>query len=283
MIQVNGVELCTESFGDPTDPALLLIQGVGSSMDWWDDGLCARLAAGGRFVIRYDNRDTGRSVSYEPGAPQYSLTDLASDAVGLLDELGLATAHVVGVSMGGMIAQLVALDHPDRVASLTLVSTSPANPSAGEADLPGIANELLAFFDVPPPEDWSEREPAVEYIVGFSRALAGSGAPFDEAGTRALVNRVIDRTVDMESSMTNHDIVINGPERWRARLGEVTTPTLVIHGSDDPLFPLGHGQALAKDIPGAQLLTLDGVGHAELPPPTWAFVVPALLEHTSRR
>jgi pimeloyl-ACP methyl ester carboxylesterase len=125
-LTVRGVELCAETFGDPSAPPLLLIMGSGASMDWWEEDFCERLAAGGRFVVRYDHRDTGQSVTYPPGKPDYTGDDLMADAVGVLDALGLASAHVVGMSMGGALAQLVALDHPDRVASLTLISTSPA-------------------------------------------------------------------------------------------------------------------------------------------------------------
>src|SRR5918997_1219886 len=130
-IQTNGVTLAADSFGDPADPAILLIMGGGASMDWWEDEFCERLAAGPRFVIRYDHRDTGESASYEPGSPGYTGRDLVTDAVELLDAFGLASAHVVGLSMGGGIAQAMALDHPGRVASLTLMSTS-----AGGDDLP---------------------------------------------------------------------------------------------------------------------------------------------------
>src|SRR5436309_2177193 len=124
-VQVNGVDLCVETFGDPADPAILLIMGGGASMDWWEDEFCERLAAGLRFVIRYDHRDTGQSVGYEPGSPGYTSWDLVTDAVGLLDAFGLASAHIVGLSMGGGIAQTLALDYSSRVASLTLMSTSP--------------------------------------------------------------------------------------------------------------------------------------------------------------
>ena len=133
IVQANGVGLCIEAFGDPADPAILLISGATASMDWWEDEFCERLAAGPRFVVRYDNRDSGRSVAYEPGEPLYTGSDLVADAVGLLDTLGLARVHLVGISMGGGIAQHVALDHADRVASLTLISTTPsvrADPAA---------------------------------------------------------------------------------------------------------------------------------------------------------
>src|ERR671931_832466 len=125
MIEANGVELCTQPFGDPEDPPILLLMGTGASMLWWDAEFCRRLAEGGRFVIRYDHRDTGRSVTYEPGSPGYTGSDLVADAVGVLDAYGIPAAHVVGVSAGGALAQRLALDCPDRVLSLVLVSTSP--------------------------------------------------------------------------------------------------------------------------------------------------------------
>jgi pimeloyl-ACP methyl ester carboxylesterase len=154
IVLANGVELCVQTFGDPASPAILLIGGAASSMDWWEDQFCERLAAGRRFVIRYDLRDTGQSVSYEPGAPPYGGPDLVADAVGLLDALRVVRAHVVGISMGGGIAQHLALDHADRVASLTLISTSPGGPG-----LPPMSETLAAHFAEPPSEpDWSDRE-----------------------------------------------------------------------------------------------------------------------------
>lgn len=124
-VRANGVDLCAQTFGDTSDPPILLVAGTACSMDWWEDEFCERLAAGHRFVVRYDHRDTGRSVNYEPGAPPYTLRDLTADSVGVLDSFGLGRAHLAGMSMGGWISQLVALDYPDRVASLTLISTRP--------------------------------------------------------------------------------------------------------------------------------------------------------------
>jgi pimeloyl-ACP methyl ester carboxylesterase len=277
MVLANGVELCVQTFGDPESPAILLIGGAATSMDWWEEEFCERLASGPRFVIRYDLRDTGQSVSYERGAPQYGGPDLVTDAVGLLDALRLARAHVVGMSMGGGIAQRLALDHADRVASLTLIATSP-----GGADLPPMSDELRAWFEEPPPEpDWSDRQAVVDYIVEDLRQHAGT-LPFDEEEMRAFAGRIVDRTVNIASSMKNH-YLLEGDEPVGPRLGELTAPTLVLHGTEDPLFPYGHAEALAAEIPGARLLPLKGMGH-ELPPrPIWDQVVAAILDHTAER
>ena len=243
----------------------------------WEDEFCARLAAGPRFVIRYDQRDTGRSVAYEPGAPHYTSRDLVRDAVALLDTLGLARAHFAGMSMGGAICQVVALDHPERVASLTLISTSSSVP--GRSGLPPMSDELRAHFADPPAEpDWSDRAAVIEYLVEDERAYAATSRPFDEAGRRELAGRVYDRTVNIASSMKNH-FLIEGGDPWRERLGDIRAPTLVLHGSEDPLFRLGHAVALANEIPGAHLVTLEQTGH-ELPRRVWDVVVPAILEHT---
>jgi pimeloyl-ACP methyl ester carboxylesterase len=280
IVQANGVDLCVETFGDPTDAAILLIMGSSASMDWWEDEFCGRLAAGSRFVIRYDHRDTGRSVSYEPGAPEYTLRDLVADAVGVLDTFGVARAHPVGMSMGGAIAQLVALDHPGRVASLTLISTSAAAPGPDDPDLPAMSEETGAQFAAAAEPDWSDREAVIDYLVHLARVSASSERPFDEASFRDLAGRVFDRTVNIESSMTNHN-ALDGGVRWRERLGVLSAPTLVVHGTDDPVVPYGNGVTLARAIPGAQLLTLEQTGH-ELPQATWDALVPAILEHTSR-
>src|ERR671920_2125927 len=279
IIRANGVDLCVQTFGDRADPPILLTMGVGSSMDWWEDGFCERLAAGSRFVLRYDHRDTGRSVSYEPGAAPYSLRDLAEDAVGVLDAFGLESAHMVGMSVGGWIGQLVALDHPDRVASLTLISTSPT-AGASDPDLPEMSEELRAFFAEEAPEpDWSNRDAVIDYMTEGERPFAGS-RPFDEAAVREIAARAFDRTTNLASSITNHAGIDSG-DRWRERLGEVSVPTLVIHGTEDPMYPYGNAVALAKEIPGAQLLALEGVGHEVPPRALWDVVVPAILRHTA--
>jgi pimeloyl-ACP methyl ester carboxylesterase len=202
-VQANGVELCVETFGDPGDPAILLIMGAGASMLGWEEEFCVRLAAGPRFVIRCDHRDTGRSVHYEPGAPQYSMHDLVEDAVGVLDSCGLASAHLVGMSMGGGIGQLVALDHPERVASLTLISPS---PGPGDPDLPAMSEELRAHFAGAAVLDWSDRAAVIDYSAESARPYAGKSRPFDEAAWRDLARREFDRAANIESR-DNHFVI----------------------------------------------------------------------------
>jgi pimeloyl-ACP methyl ester carboxylesterase len=274
LLRTNGVDLCVQTFGDSGDPAILLIHGATTSMLGWEDEFCERLAAAPRFVIRYDHRDTGRSVSYEPGAPPYSLRDLTADAVGLLDTLDLESAHLVGRSMGGQIAMLAALDHPDRVASLTLVGSSPGGP-----DLPEMSEEFLAYTSGAGSLDWSDREAVIEYVIGLLRVFSGGSGHLDEAAMRDLVGRDVDRTRNVASSQINHFAMDVG-EPFRDRLGEIGAPTLVIHGDKDSLFPLGHALALEKEIPAAELLVLERTGH-ELPRAVWDIVVPAMLRHTS--
>ncbi len=275
----DEVQLHVEFFGDRADPALLLIGGATWSMDWWDEELCQLLAGRGRLVVRYDQRDTGRSTNYPPGSPGYTGTDLVSDAFAVLDGIGIDRAHVVGLSMGGGIAQRMAIENPDRVTTLALISTTPVD--AKIPNLPGPTPEILATFssDQPGP-DWSDREAAIDYVVEGERPFAGPGN-FDESKLRRLAGRVFDRTNDMEASMTNHFILDSGSDAGY-RLDQLAgVPTLVLHGTADPMFPFPHGRALEEHIPGARLIALDGVGH-ELPPPhTWDLVVNVLIQHTT--
>ena len=274
MIDADGVALCTEPFGDVADPPILLVMGIGASMLWWDEGFCRMLADGGRFVIRYDHRDTGRSVTYEPGHPTYNGADLVADAAGVLDAYGLPAAHIVGVSAGGAFAQLLALDFADRVLSLVLISTSPATP--GDRGLPPPTEEFGRFVATAE-VDWSDPESVIEYLVGYSRVLNGSERPFDEAASRELVRRDVERAHNI-AAVQNHD-ALSDDDRSHGPLSSIEVPTLVIHGTADPMFPLGHAEALAKEIPGATLLPLAGAGHG-VDQVDWHTIVPAILQHT---
>ena len=275
MIEANGVELCAEAFGDPRDPPILLIMGIGASMLWWEEGFCAMLADGGRFVIRYDHRDTGRSVTYEPGRPEYTGGDLVADAAGVLDAYELAAAHIVGVSAGGAFAQLLALDAPDRVLSLILISTSPAVPI--ERALPS-PTEAFGRFVSTAQVDWSDADSVIEYLVDYTRLLAGGERPFDEDAARDLVRRDIERARDF-AALQNHDLIADDGHE-RGPLSSIVVPTLVVHGTADPMFPAEHGEALAQEIPGARLLRLEGAGHG-VDRHDWEILVRAILEHTA--
>jgi pimeloyl-ACP methyl ester carboxylesterase len=232
------------------------------------------LADGGRFVVRYDHRDTGRSVAYEPGRPEYTGAALVADAAGVLDAYGIPAAHLVGVSAGGAFAQLLALDFPDRVLSLVVISTSPATP--GDRGLPPPTEEFGRFIATAE-VDWSDAESVIEYMVLYSRMLAGGQRPFDEARVRALVRRDVERARNF-AAVQNHDVL---PDDGRSPvpLSSIIVPTLVIHGTADPMFPVGHGEALADEIPGARLLTLEGAGHG-IDRADWDTAAGAILDHT---
>jgi pimeloyl-ACP methyl ester carboxylesterase len=270
LVRANGVDLCIETFGDPATPAILLIHGAAASMLWWEGELCERLAANGRYVIRFDNRDTGRSVSYPPGRPDYSMPDMAMDAIGILDLLGIERAHVIGTSMFGGIALILGVDHADRVASLTFLSSS-----TGADDLP----QSTVTFTAEDP-DPADRAAVVDYIVAFTRAYAGRSPYFDEGATRALVERDVARTHNMASALTNHYAIdFDGPAS--GGFADIAVPTLVVHGELDPVFPLPHAEALRDAVRGAELVVLPKTGH-ELPRPVWDVFVDALVRHTAR-
>ena len=279
LIKVNGVELCVETFGNPAHPPVLL---VGVTMLSWPDELRAALA--GRYVVRYDQRDAGQSTFVDPDAPAYDLRDLVTDASELLVALGLGRTHVVGMGVGGFIAQLLALDHPGQVASLTLVSTRPVAPGPADPDLPGHSAEMMEQMFGRPQPDWADRNSVVDYVTGSARLLSGSGG-FNEQDVRSAAGSVFDRAgrtpkAQRASHFGTMFATIDCQPRWRERLGEITAPTLVIHGDEDPFFPHGNGVALATEIPGATLLTLSGIGQG-VPRVTWPAVVDALLRHTS--
>lgn len=265
----------TEAFGEESDPAILLIMGATASMLWWPDELCESLAATGRYVIRYDNRDTGRTTTQPPGLPTFAIDDMADDAFAILDGYAIGRAHLVGMSLGGMIAQLAALKHPQRVLSLTLIGPSAFDED--DPDLPPIDPALLAHFATMGDLDWSNREAVIGFHVETWRISAGAGACFDEARARDLAEREYDRAIDPRSAM-NH-AMLGGGEAWRGRLREISTPALVIHGRNDPVLSLEHGRRLASGLPTARLVTLDA-GH-ELNAKDWARIVDEIRIHTA--
>ncbi|MFI7004484.1 alpha/beta fold hydrolase [Nocardia sp. NPDC050175] len=271
LVAVGDVDLCVTTFGDRGQPPVVL---PSTSRLCWEDQFCDRLAGAGRFVLRYDIRDTGRSTAYEPGSPGYRLRDLVSDLIGLLDVFELPRAHLVGFSVAGWICQLAALDYRDRVSALTLINTRPTAPGPADPDLPEHADRIIEFFTKAPAPDWSDRAAVLDYRVEQARILAGANG-FDEQLARRQATVMLDRTTNVAASVLNLAYADAG-DRWRERLGELTVPTLIAHGTDDPFFPYGNGQAMAREIPGAALLPLNGIGH-ELPATTWDQLLAALL------
>lgn len=281
LVPVGDIELCAQEFGEVGQPPVLLLSGAAASMDWWDDDLCAAIAGGGRLVVRYDHRDTGRSTTEAPGSPSYDAGQLDRDAHGLVEALGLGPVHLVGVSMGGGIAQSMAVRRPDLVASLTLMATSPAG-GVDRSTLPAVAPALAKRFANPPADpDWSDREQVVQWFVEGERAFAGS-TPLDEDRVRTIATTIFERSIDVAAG-GNHWLAEQGDDEGDIDIRRIAVPTLIVHGTDDPLFPLGHGEALVAAIPGARLLVVEGMGHQVPPHSAWAEVVPALLAHTAGR
>jgi pimeloyl-ACP methyl ester carboxylesterase len=286
--RLNGVDLAFQSFGDETAPAIVLVAGASSSMDWWDEAFCALLAAGDaasgpRRVVRYDLRDTGESETVALGEAAYTGDDLVDDLGALIEHLDAAPAHVVGLSMGGGLAMQLALRRPELLASIALMSTSPGGRTGQGDELPPPIPRLQAAFASmgAASGDDSDGSPVVvdpvAAIVDSERLFSGS-IPVDEERVARIGRAVLARTSSPRSS-ENHWALESGPGA-REDLESIAVPTLVVHGSEDPLFPLAHGERLAARIPGASLLVVPGMGHQNPPPPTWAQLVPALLAHT---
>lgn len=268
----DGAEIAAEVIGSAGHPVVLLVAGGESSMDWWRPEFCELIVGRGRCVVRYDQRGMGETTLGPPGARRDGLSVAVDDAIAVLDAAGASEAHWVGFSAGAWVAQLAALDHPDRVRALTLVSTSPTMFEA-DPDLPGATARMQAAWANPLPEpDWSDPNAVIEYLVEVDRDYAGD--VFDEAHDRAIWADTVRRSPGMHRDEGGADVIEPAP-RWRERLGEIRVPTTVVHGTADPVFPIENGEALARDIPGARFATIPGGGH-ELPPAAWQVVVEAV-------
>ena len=255
LIATNGVELWVETFGRSTDVAVVLISGADSPGSRWDLGLVDALAGGGFRVIRFDNRDCGLSTKIDPDE-LFTLDDMARDVVGLMDALTIDRAHLVGRSMGGMIGQLLALDHSERVRSLTLLISS---PGLGDERLPGPAAEFVERMAerqlAPPPKTRDER---IAYLVELFRLYAGTAFPFEEARLRAACAAEVDRVWYPESG---HSFAAWSTASRVDRLGDIAVPTLIVHGSDDPVVPVAHAHYMAATIPDNECWIIEGLGH----------------------
>lgn len=284
----NGIDVHYETFGAAADPALLLVMGLGGQLIAWDIEFCEGLVDRGFFVIRYDNRDVGLSTRFdgvsvdfigtitavmagEQVQAPYLLHDMAADAVGLLDVLGIGAAHVVGVSMGGMIAQTIAIEHPERVLSLTSIMST-----TGDQDVGQPTPEAMQVLMAAPPSD---REAAIEQSVRSSHAI-GSPDHFDEARTRERSAEAYDRAF-YPAGVGRQLVAILASGSRTERLRELDVPTLVIHGSADPLVTPSGGERTAETVPNAKLLVIDGMGH-DLPPVFWPQIIEAITNHAAQ-
>ena len=278
MVGTKDVDICTESFGGVSNPTVVLIMGASASMLWWPADFCCLLADRGLHVIRFDNRDTGRSTTYPPGQPGYVVDDLVDDIFRVQDAYDVQRAHLVGMSLGGMIAQLAALSQPKRVASITLMMSSIFGPHTPE--LPAMDTGILEYHRAAMTLNWLDRAEVIEYIVGGWRLLSGTAHAFDDVSIRDIAREEVDRASSL-LSMFNH-AMLKGGERSFGKTNQIAVPTLVIHGTADPALPYPHGVALANEIPKSRLVTLRGTGH-ELHREDWDAICNAIAEHTLKQ
>jgi pimeloyl-ACP methyl ester carboxylesterase len=278
----RGITLCYETFGQPSDPTALLIMGLGTQMVAWQEEFCEELAERGLYVVRFDNRDIGRStrMSGRPpsisqllrrsrSAARYTLADMAEDAVGLLRELDLAPAHVIGASMGGMIAQTVAARHPESVRSLVSIMSNTGNRWSGQPSL-----RVYGMFLRRAPQ---EREAFIDHMVGVFKTIGSRTLPRDPGELRELAARSFDRGHDVAGPGRQLGAIIAAGDRT-PELRHITASTLVVHGTADPLVTPSGGRATARAIAGARLMTVEGMGH-DLPRAVWPRVIDAIAAH----
>lgn len=267
LVQANGIEIWTEDFGTPSDPTVLMICGGTCQAVMTPEEFCEDLAQAGRHVIRYDHRDTGLSTCIDFSTEPYTGLDLAADAVGVLDAYEVSSAHIVGVSMGGFVAQTVAINFPEKVLTLTSIMSSPAG-----APMPKEAGDLIVAAATA--QDDEER---IARFVEIWRYFSGPESPIEEESVRDREKRIIARARNLQAAW-NHGLV-----QWPDRtddLAKIKAATLVIHGLSDPIVPFAQGEATAKAIPGARLVPVEGMGHY-FGPPVPSQVLEAILEHTS--
>jgi pimeloyl-ACP methyl ester carboxylesterase len=284
--RVGEIELCYETFGDPAEPAVLLIMGLATQMLGWHEDFCEQLARRGLHVIRFDNRDIGRStklrdkptptlgqlIRRDKRAAAYSLADMAADGIGLLDHLGIQRAHVVGASMGGMIAQETAINFPDRVLSLCSIMSNTGSVLSGQ---PALA--LYATLLRPSP---TERSAAIEHAVQVFTDIGSPGFERDELELRDVIERSYDRGHDPRGPSRQLAAIVAGGNRAR-QLRRLRVPTVVIHGSEDRLVKRSGGRAVARAIPGARLVEIPGMAH-DLPRGAWPRIIDAIADNAAR-
>jgi pimeloyl-ACP methyl ester carboxylesterase len=267
------IHLATEVRGEATNGTILLAMGATASMLWWPEALVAGLAAGGYQVIRFDHRDTGKSTTNAPGDVRYDVADLADDLVAILDDYHVPAAHVVGMSLGGLVSQFVALKHPERVATLTLIASEPlGTPYEGEGIAPGFMEHFATMGDL----DWTDQDAVARFMLRIAELSAGPAHPFDPEAAMARIRAEQARTQSLQSAF-NHSMIA-GELDPGLTAAAITQPLLLIHGSDDPIISVAAARKTAQIVPAAELLVLEGVGH-ELPAEEIPRIVDAILKH----
>jgi len=285
-VKSNGLHIWTESFGNHLHAPILLIAGAGAQSIFWEDEFCQRLAESERFVVRFDNRDTGLSDSVDFESSPYTINDMAADAIAILDAYGLPAAHMVGASGGGLICQVLALEHRTRVLTISALISSPLGtgsnelPNSGYGDLPPPTTEFLEQLQDFVGEVPEDRDAFIDWTLRKYEAISGSLEVFDKKAKAERAELEFARARNLQA-MNNHALAVNiSPVSDRALLGGLDVPTLVVHGTEDPLLPYAHGRAIAETIPGAELLTIEKMGH-DLPRPAWSQIIKAILQHTT--
>ena len=285
-VEANGLHIWTESFGNHLHTPILLIAGAGAQSIFWEDEFCQRLAESERFVVRFDNRDTGLSDCVDFESSPYTINDMAVDAVSILDAYDLTAAHMVGASGGGLICQVLALDHRRRVLTISALISSPLGtgsnglPNSGYGDLPPPTTEFLEQLQDFVGEVPEDRDAFIDWTLRKYEAISGSLEVFDKKAKAERAELEFARARNLQA-MNNHALEVNiSPVSGRALLGGLDVPTLVVHGTEDPLLPYAHGRAIAETIPGAELLTIEKMGH-DLPRPAWSQIINAIILHTT--
>ena len=285
-VKSNGLHIWTESFGNHLHAPILLIAGAGAQSIFWEDEFCQRLAESERFVVRFDNRDTGLSDSVDFESFPYTINDMAADAIAILDAYDLTAAHMVGASGGGLICQVLALEHRRRVLTISALISSPLGTgsnelmNAGYGDLPPPTTEFLEQLQDFVGEVPEDRDAFIDWTLRKYEAISGSLEVFDKKAKAERAELEFARARNLQA-MNNHALAVNiSPVSGRALLGGLDVPTLVVHGTEDPLLPYAHGRAIAETIPGAKLLTIEKMGH-DLPRPAWSQIIKAILQHTT--
>ncbi len=288
VVNANDIEIVYDAFGNPEAPPILLIMGLGRQMISWDNQFCTQLSERGYYVIRFDNRDVGLSTKFNgTGIPDfskiknavlkgenaqvpYNLNDMADDVIGLFNALDIDSAHVTGISMGGMIAQMLGICHSHRIRTITSIMSS-----TGDPDLPSPTPEALKVILTPTPTD---REGYIDSAVESANVFSGPLYPFDETYTRKMAAKFYDRGISPAGTARQYAAIMASGSR-KEQLKSIETPTLIIHGDADPLIPLACGQDTARSIPGATLKIIKGLGHS-LPPSVWSEIIEAIADHT---